>query len=199
MVPWRRRPRTWRFAWQGAVILCLLGAAAVADRAGLFGRTGDDLARYDNGTFKVVHVTDGDTLDVDLPDYATDRPTTRIRLWGVDTPETVKPDTPVQHFGPEASAFAKGALAGQQIRLKVIDRQTRDKYKRLLAYVYLPDGKLFNKILVEEGYGYADPRFPHPLSADFARAMKQARKAGKGLWASAKPSDLPEYLHRQGN
>ncbi len=174
------------------LILAVLGGLGVADRQGWFGRSDPpDLAKYDGKTFRVVHVSDGDTLDVDIPDGS--HPHTRIRLWGVDTPESVKPNTPVQHFGREASDFTKKTTMDQVVRVELNPVRTRDKYDRLLAYVYLPDGRMLNRVLVEEGYGYADPRFDHKYKSEFHRLQTQAKSARLGLWKDLKPSDLPDY------
>jgi len=182
-----------------AILLAALAALVLADRAGVFGHGGDDLARYDDKVFRVSGNIDGDTLDVDLADRRNGYRTTRIRLWGVDTPETRRPNTPVQHFGPEASAFTKGLTANKRIHLRLLPEKTRDSYGRLLAYVTLPDGRMLNRLLVSNGYAYADPRFPHPLRTEFAAAMKRARKARLGLWAQAAPVDLPAYLLSAGS
>lgn len=174
----------------------VVGVLVAADSLGVFGRAPTpDLDRYDGKTFRVVKVVDGDTLDVDVPDARGGHAATRIRLWGVDTPETVRPNTPVQHFGPEASAFTKAAATGKRVRLELDYRRQRGAYGRLLAYVHLPDGRMLNRVLIEEGYGYADPRFPHRLRGEFLRAQRAAMKAGRGLWKNVRPADLPAY-HR---
>jgi len=154
-----------------AVALVVVALIIVADRAGLFGLrpapTGDDYRRYHGKSFRVVRVIDGDTLDVDAPDGR--RGHTRIRLWGVDTPETRHPQKGVQHFGPEAAAFTRRACEGNTVRLELAPRRTRDRYRRLLAYVFLPDGRLLNRELVRLGFGYADPRYRHPYREEFLR------------------------------
>jgi len=111
----------------------------------------------------------------------------------VDTPETVKPDTPPQHFGPQATALVKAVALNANVRLELDPADTRDRYGRLLAYVYLPDGRMLNRVLVEGGYGYADPRFNHRHKSDFSRLQRQAMKARRGLWKDVKPEDLPRY------
>ena len=177
--------------------MAVVAALVAADRAGLFGRRPQpDKARYNGRTFPVARVVDGDTLDVDTPDG--DRPRTRVRLWGVDTPEMVKPDAPVQHFGPEASRFAKDLCAGKRVTLHLERRRTRGRYGRLLAYVVLPDGRMLNRVLVEEGFGYADPRFEHSHKAEFTRLAEQARAAGRGLWKDVTEADLPYYYRGKG-
>jgi endonuclease YncB( thermonuclease family) len=177
--------------WTLLTVAFLAGLIA-ADRVGVFGRRPlPDEAKYDGVAFHVVRVVDGDTIDVDMPDGK--YPHTRIRLWGVDTPETVKPDTPVHHFGPEASRFTKQACYGKQVTLRLERRDLRDKYGRLLAYVILPDGRMLNRILIEEGCGYADPRFEHTHQREFRKAQDAARAAGRGLWKDVTDADLPYY------
>jgi len=187
----RARYAARRVAW--AAVTCLVVAALVlADRAGLFGRAPTpDVEKYHLKSFTVVNVVDGDTIDLDCPDG--DWPHTRVRLWGVDTPETVKPDTPREHFGHEASEFTKAATLGQTVTLELESRQTRDKYNRLLAYVFLPDARMLNRMLVETGYGYADPRYDHRYKDEFARLQRMAMKAGAGLWKDVRQQDLPYY------
>ena len=175
--------------------LVALGAALVlADHYGVFGRAPlSDVQKYDGKTFLVVRVVDGDTFDVNIPDGKHDR--TRVRLWGVDTPETVKPNTPPQHFGREASDFTKEQTLHKTVRIELeAGKNPRDKYGRLLAWVFLPDGRMLNRVLVEEGYGYADPRFEHQYKSEFNRLQHQAMDAGRGLWNDLDPNDLPYYL-----
>jgi len=172
------------------------GLLIAADRLGLFGRRpAPEAETYDGKTFAVVRVIDGDTLDVDRPDG--DYPQTRVRLWGVDTPETKKPETPVQHFGPEATAFTRDLCAGKNVRLGLEPgRRRRDKHGRLLAWVHLPDGRLLNRVLVAQGYAYADPRYRHHLYRELRGLQTEARKARRGLWKDVREKDLPNYYGR---
>jgi endonuclease YncB( thermonuclease family) len=191
--------RRFRYAGRKVVAACivavLLAAIPAADRLGVFGRAqARDHDKYDGKTFRVVHVVDGDTLDVGISDDVRHKSFTRIRLWGMDTPEVVDPRKPVEHFGPEASARAKSLAADALVRLDLDATQTRDKYDRLLAYVILPDGRMLNRVLVEEGFAYADPRYPHKYKREFAKLMKQAKTARLGLWKDVMPEDLPYYL-----
>ena len=177
----------------GLLVIGLLVALAVVDRMGVFGRADEpDWVKYHEKTFRVVKVVDGDTLDVDIPDG--DHDSTRIRLWGVDTPETVKPDTPVQHYGPEATRFVRRAADCGSVTLRLNETRTRGKFGRLLAYVILPDGRNLNRELIATGHGYADPRFEHPLKREFKLAQNSARDARRGLWAKVTEKDLPPYL-----
>ena len=182
-----------RAVW-AAVIVAVGAALIAADRRGLFGLAIEpDYGRYHGRSFRIVKVVDGDTLDVNVRDDRAGRQTTRIRLWGVDTPETVKPDTPTQHFGPEASACTKRLCSGRRVRLELVKGSTRGTHGRLLAYVILPDGRTLNAVLIAEGYGYADPRFDHPRKSEYRSLQRRARKGGLGLWESARQKDLPYY------
>lgn len=127
----------------------------------------------------IVRVVDGDTLNIKV----NGREET-VRLLLVDTPETVHPDKPVQPFGPEASAFAKETLTpGKQVEIE-IDVSERDKYGRLLCYLYA-DGKMFNELLLEKGlarvaYVYA----PNTRYVDqFYNLQKQAQANEIGIWS----------------
>ena len=106
-----------------------------------------------------------------------------VRLIGVDTPETVHPTEPVEHFGLEASAFTKARLDGKTVQL-VRDRtgDTVDAYGRLLRLVYL-DGENFNATLIREGYGHAIRDFDYSMRREFIALENQARIQRRGLWA----------------
>ena len=174
-----------------AVVVTLL---VVLDRGGLFGQAArPDMEVYHQQAFPVVRVVDGDTLDVAAADRVSGRENTRIRLWGVDTPETVKPDTPVQHYGPEATAFTKDRTLGATVTLQLTSAKTRDKYGRLLAYVLLADGTNLNEQIVLTGHGYADPIGNHPHKGAFKKAQAEAMSGRRGLWAEADDEDLPWY------
>lgn len=179
----------------GIVIAALL---CFADRVGVFGLGGgeNDLKRYNNKTFLVVKTVDGDTIDIDVPDKKNGFSHTRIRLWGIDTPETVKPDCGVEHFGPEAARFTKKMTLGKWVRLELLPHRTRDKYGRILGYVYLPDGQMLNREIIAHGMGYAYPYSDHPYDAEFAKLQRQVRKNSVGLWKNIKYGDLPWYMKK---
>ncbi len=192
----RRRQYALRKIYLACAVIAIGAALVVADRTGVFGRKPlPERQKYHGKTFRVVRVIDGDTIDIDIPDGKW--PNTRIRFWGVDTPETVKPNTPVQHFGPEASRFVKALCEGKTVRIELEPAgKTRGMRGRLLAWVYLEDGRLLNRVLVTQGYGYADPRYDHHLKAELRRAQRKARKDGKGLWKDVTASDLPFYYQK---
>ena len=157
---------------------------------------GQDWKKYHKRSFRVEKVIDGDTIDLAIPDDKYQ--TTRVRLLGVDTPETKNTKTGVMYFGPEASAFTKKLCENQQVTV-LLDTvaEQRDKYGRLLAYIRLPDGSILNERLVVEGYGYADSRFEHSFYDKYAQSQEQAIREKKGLWKDVSRSQLPDWLRRR--
>jgi micrococcal nuclease len=130
--------------------------------------------------YLVSRVIDGDTLDVEK-----DGIRVRVRLIGVDTPETVDPRRPVQCFGKEASLRAKELLEGRLVRLETDPSQgLYDRYDRMLAYVYLSDGTFFNKEMISQGYAHEyTHRSPYRYQPEFKVAERIAREEKRGLWA----------------
>ncbi len=123
--------------------------------------------------YKVKRVIDGDTLLLINGE--------RVRLIGVDTPETKHPRKPVQYFGREAYLFTKQMVDGKEARLE-FERQKRDRYGRLLAYVYLLDGTFLNAEIIKQGYGFAYTRFPFRYMEEFRIYEREARQNRRGLW-----------------
>jgi endonuclease YncB( thermonuclease family) len=130
----------------------------------------------------VTRVVDGDTLILHGGE--------RVRLIGVDTPETVHPRKPVQCFGREASKFTKRLAQGRTVRLEFDQANAhvlhRDKYQRTLAYVYLANGLLINREIIRQGYGHAYTRYPFRYLEDFRAAEREARQNGRGLWGACR-------------
>ncbi len=155
-----------------------------------------DFDRYHDRSFPVARVVDGDTIDLRVPDG--DKPTTRVRLWGVDTPEVAGPYSSVMYFGQEASDYAKRILTGRMVHVVLSPRRTRGKYGRLLAYVYLQrGGRMFNEMLLETGHAYADTRFDHHYLKKFESLEKHARNVGVGLWASVTLEQMPPWRQQR--
>jgi micrococcal nuclease len=122
-------------------------------------------------------VVDGDSVHV----LFRDRDVT-IRLIGVDTPETVAPGEPVGCYGPEASQFTTTRLTGNHVRLE-FDVDRIDPYGRTLAYVWMPDGLLFNETLVRRGFATVATYPPDTRYVDrFEVAQRRAAAADRGLW-----------------
>ena len=155
-----------------------------------------DFQKYHTKTFTVVNVVDGDTIDIDIPDEPYEH--TRIRLWGVDTPETKNPDLGVMYFGPEAAEFASRLVLKKSITVYLDEsNNTRGKYGRLLAYVQLPDSRFLNEVLLAEGFAYADLRFRHSFYNRYTQLEASARGLKKGLWENVTREQLPEWLQQR--
>jgi micrococcal nuclease len=154
-----------------------------------------DYEKYNAETFTVIKVVDGDTLDVDVPDG--DRDSTRIRLWGVDTPETKSPKIQPMYFGREASEFTTKLTLGNKVTLYLEPQKTRGYYGRLLAYVQLPNKRFLNEALLTEGYAYAELRYPHSFYRKYSQLEAAARGQKKGLWQNVTREQLPEWLKKK--
>jgi micrococcal nuclease len=139
----------------------------------------------DEGVYQVRRAVDGDTLL--LVGGA------RVRLEGVDTPETVKEDTPVEPWGPEASQFTNDFVerAGGRVRL-TFPLERRDRYDRFLAFVWNGD-ELLNEELLRAGLARTKLRynFNSALKRRFANAQNEAQQEGRGIWSAGQPSPAP--------
>lgn len=138
---------------------------------------------------QVVRGVDGDTIraNVTLDGATKEEP---VRLIGVDTPETKHPTKGVECYGPEASKFTTGSLMGRTVWLEW-DVERRDRYGRLLAYVWTeapddtPESGMFNARLLAEGYGRTLVVRPNDAHAPlFGALQQQAQRAGHGLWGA---------------
>jgi len=164
-----------------ALIAVVLAAVAVVWTA-RGGGGGEAPARELRG--RVVRITDGDTIRVALAGRVE-----RVRYIGIDTPEEVRPDTPVQCYARRAAAENARLVAGREVRL-VLDVEPRDRFGRLLAYVYRAgDGLFVNATLVRGGFARTLTIPPNVRYADrFAALARQARRAGRGLWSACPPA-----------
>lgn len=125
----------------------------------------------------VDRVVDGDTFATKI-----NGKDEKVRLIGVNTPESVKPGESPQPFGKEAAEYTKKMLSGKKVYL-AFDVQDRDKYGRLLAYVYLEDGTFYNLHIVQEGYAQVMTIPPNVKFQDrLLAAQKEAKQKKKGLW-----------------
>lgn len=157
------------------VCACVFGTAACTGGA----------TPAQGGRATVTEVIDGDTIDVEIAGRIE-----RVRLIGIDTPETKKPDSPIECYGPEASAFTASLLpVGTEVLIER-DIVGRDDYGRLLGYVHVVDADgdtttFVNLEIVEQGF--ASPLTIEPNSTfarDFAVAARRAERAGLGMWAA---------------
>ena len=168
------------------VSLVLTLVVLVAQQQGWLKQASDAAQQNQPGTYKVLRYVDGDTIAVDM-----DGTSETIRFIGIDTPETHKPNTPVQCYGPAAAAHTKNLIAsgGGRVRLAGDTLGTnRDRYDRLLRYVYLPDGQFVNEINIREGYAFYYPFFPFSKKVEFAAAQAEAQTTKRGLWGNCTPT-----------
>lgn len=135
---------------------------------------------------EVVGHVDGDTVRVRIAAGSGEAPAElrvveTVRLLGVDTPETVHPNRPVERFGKDAGDFTRTRLVGRTVYL-AFDWDLRDRYGRLLAYIYLQDGECFNAMLIREGYARAYTLFTFQFMNEFRVLEQEARLKRTGLW-----------------
>ena len=159
-------------------------ATAIVCALGVSGCTGGPQAEP-GGIATVVQVVDGDTIDVEIGGRSE-----RVRLIGIDTPETKRPDTPIECYGPEASAFTTSLLpVGAKVRIEC-EVVGRDDYGRLLGYVHLVAGSTAPSVFVNMEVierGFARPLTIEPNSTfarEFASAARRAERSDLGLWAA---------------
>ncbi len=151
------------------------------------------LRHHQPGFYHVIKVDDGDTIEVDMGGQ-----TESIRFIGVDTPETHHPTKPVQCYGPQASEFTTKTVDDSWVRLVAdVKSGNRDRYARLLRYVYLEDGRLLNLSLVKKGFGFAIRAFPHTKMESFIQAEASAHVHNYGLWGGCEINSSRGYLSTQ--
>ncbi|MDQ5931421.1 MAG: micrococcal nuclease [Patescibacteria group bacterium] len=129
---------------------------------------------------RVTRVVDGDTFEVSIGDTVE-----KVRMLGIDTPESVDPRRPVQCFAKEATKKLKELIEGQEVVLtQDYSNDDRDKYGRMLRYVARMDGLLVNEEMIKEGYAYAYIKFPFERREAYLKLQTGARTMGRGLWAT---------------
>jgi micrococcal nuclease len=140
-------------------------------------------------------VVDGDTIIVQLPDGERER----VRLIGIDTPESVDPRRPVECLGEEAAKRTQELLAGRRVLLAFDPTQgLRDRYRRLLAYVFRDDGLFVNETLIAEGYAHEYTyATPYTYQAQFKRVQQEAREEQRGLWHPSACANFPKQNERR--
>lgn len=133
------------------------------------------------GYYNVLSIADGDTITVDMEGKKE-----KIRFIGVDTPEVNHGEgtAPAQCYADKAKAFVENGIDGKRVKLVADSKgSNRDKYGRLLRYVYTHDDRNLDELLVSEGYGFAVDAFAYSRKEDFLSLMNQAKEYKKGLWA----------------
>lgn len=178
---WRRAPRKATSAVSVIVISLIVG---VGQHYGWFSSAKQAAIVNQPGLYHVTEFVDGDTIKVDMNGKEE-----TLRFIGVDTPETHDPRKAVQCFGQTAAAFTKDFIGDKSVRLEADPINTnRDRYGRLLRYVYLPDGTFVNKELIARGYGFAYLGFPFSKSDEFRQYQANAMQSNSGLWGSCQPT-----------
>lgn len=168
---------------------------ALANQYGWFEQAQQTAEQNSPGLYTIKRFVDGDTIVVDM--NGTDE---TIRMIGVDTPETHRPNSPVQCYGPAASAYTKNLIGGQKVRLEADPtNQNRDRYDRLLRYVYLPDNRLVAQEVIANGYGFAYTQFPFTKKDIFVQAEEQAKTGNKGLWGNCTVDVQPNGRKQTNN
>jgi micrococcal nuclease len=162
----------------GSVALLLIAAIVLLRPWEQIGAPGSEPA---SAHAYVVRAVDGDTIEARIDGAVED-----VRYIGVDTPETVKPGTPVQCFGHRASDFDRRLVEGRRARL-VFGVERRDVYGRLLAYVYIGH-RFVNEELVRRGFARTLAIAPNTrYSALFGTLERRAARLGRGLWGACEP------------
>ncbi len=168
-----------------AIGLLITGVTLLAQQQGWIDRAASNLQQAQPGLYRVTSFADGDTITVDMNGKEES-----IRMIGVDTPETHDPRKAVQCFGQAAATFTENLIGTQNVRLETDPLNTnRDRYNRLLRYVYLPDGTLVNAEIIKQGYGFAYTSFPITKADEFKQYQEEARVAGRGLWKDCTPTE----------
>lgn len=135
------------------------------------------------GSYSVARFDDGDTIQVNMNGTLE-----KVRFIGVDTPETHDPRKEVQCFGYSAANFTKELIGNQPVRLEADPLSSnRDRYDRLLRYVYLQDGRLVQAEIIKQGYGFAYTSFPFTKNDEFVHYQREARENNRGLWNDCTP------------
>lgn len=143
------------------------------------------------GAYSVTQIFDGDTIGITM----NGRPE-KIRLIGVDTPETHDPRKSVECFGEAATEFTRQLIGSSSVRLEADPLSTnRDRYDRLLRYIYIGE-RLVNLEIIAQGYGFAYLSFPFTKMGQFRVAEEQARDLSRGLWAACPVKvDAKGFIH----
>ncbi len=162
-----------------------MAALSAADRAGWLLADRPDGESYHLISAHVVRVIDGDTIEVEIADHIHKTATTRVRLIGVDCPETAHPsfsNQPPQPFADEAAALTRELVDGRVVRLRLEPQGTRDAYGRLLAHVDLEDGTSLAEQLLMQGLARREDRWNHSMLMRYRQLELAARRAHRGLW-----------------
>jgi len=176
------------------MIVGIILTSIAADHAGVFGYRGDDWKAFDKQRFFVSKIVDGDTVYI----HSLANPTseTKVRLLGIDAPEMSAEGGLPAYWAEQATTYLRVRALHQSVIVRLESTKTRDKYGRLLAYLYLSESDDLNLDCVRDGQAYADRRFRHSLQTQFEQAEGAARKARSGLWKDVRDDQMPEWRRR---
>jgi endonuclease YncB( thermonuclease family) len=167
-----------RKATRVLLVSILTGLVAFLQQQGYIEKLTTTATSNQPGLYRVTTFTDGDTITVDMNGVEE-----KVRFIGVDTPETHDPRKSVQCYGQAAAAFTKNYIGANRVRLTADpENSNRDRYGRLLRYVYLPSGELVNAEIIKQGYGFAYVYFPFSKMEEFKSYQKTAEQQQLGLW-----------------
>ena len=155
----------------GALLLCILLQPTLAAAEALSGRV---KWIYDGDTIEVADIGTVRLLGIDAPEYKPSQRDRYYQRWGI-APATLR------RINQEGKAYLIEFVKGESVVLKA-EKKKRDRYDRLLAYVYLPDGRLLNRLLLERGYAVVYRRFDFEKKSDFLTTEKLSRNNRQGLW-----------------
>jgi micrococcal nuclease len=170
-------------------MLIALAGASVCNRV----QTPPIRSDLDGQRVRVVRVVDGDTLIIETLDGTSER----LRLKGIDAPELSSDDAPApQHFATESANYLRQRVEGRDVILQFDGTERRDRYGRLLGFVYVTENDCINLAMVRDGYAYADRRFDSFLRSKLGQAEGEARQKKRGLWATITPEQMPAWRQR---
>jgi micrococcal nuclease len=188
-VRFRRGSSIAAIALLGMLVLsaCLSHRAAPPDARNVAGQS-----------VKVVRVIDGDTIVIRDASGKTEH----VRLRGIDAPELAHDDRPADYWSSQATESLRQRVDHRDVILQIDGTETRDRFGRILAFVYVADSDCVNMDLVRDGQVYADRRFTSFMRSQLEQAETEARKKGRGLWKDVKPEQMPawrrNWLERRG-
>jgi endonuclease YncB( thermonuclease family) len=192
----RRLRRRRRVRWATAILVTALLLAGLASRYAHVGYHGDDWQAFDHRPYIVASVVDGDTVHIRPPGLMGGDLTT-VRLLGIDAPEVHSRDElPPDYWASNATEALADLVDGAKIIIRLDQTETRDRYGRLLAYLYESDGDNLNLRLVADGHVYADRRFRHTLRRQFEQTENDARQKKLGLWKRVSTEQMPAWRQR---
>jgi len=178
-----RRHRRWRIVL--GLLVLLVAASSYCSHV-----KSPNNPRSLEGQHVIVHeVIDGDTIEIRTPAGELER----VRLKGIDAPELARGGKPAGYFASESKRYLRDRIDARQVVLQFDGTDLRDRYGRLLAFVYLTENDNINMAMVQNGYAYVDRRFHSHLQSKLGQAEGEARRKERGLWKEVTPDQMPVW------